>query len=130
MSPVSARAARVFRRAWGFVVRREYTKKHMCAECCVCAGGVRVTCPGGLAARGDCTQKPTSSDVRVCARGLWWRAMTATKHVIRWSTAGAVVGVAPVAAVAPYEHAYALVRRTVRPGGRSRLVPLTVDGLI
>jgi hypothetical protein len=36
--------------------------------------------------------------------------MTATEHVIRWSTADAVVGVAAVAAVASYEHAYALVR--------------------
>jgi hypothetical protein len=33
-----------------------------------------------------------------------------TEHVIRWSTAGAVLGVAVVAAVAPYEHAYDLVR--------------------
>lgn len=33
--------------------------------------------------------------------------MTATERVIRWSTAGAVVG---VAVVAWYEHAYALVR--------------------
>jgi hypothetical protein len=36
--------------------------------------------------------------------------MTATERIIRWSTAGAVVGVAAVAAVASYEHAYALVR--------------------
>lgn len=35
--------------------------------------------------------------------------MTATDRVIRWTTAVAVVGVAPVAAVASYEHAYALV---------------------
>ena len=34
----------------------------------------------------------------------------ATDRVIWWTTAGAVVGVAPVAAVASYEHAYALVR--------------------
>jgi hypothetical protein len=33
-----------------------------------------------------------------------------TAHVIRWSTAGAVLGVAAVAAVASYEHAYYLVR--------------------
>jgi hypothetical protein len=37
-------------------------------------------------------------------------AVTATEHVIQWSTAGAVVGVAAVAAVASYGHAYALVR--------------------
>jgi hypothetical protein len=36
--------------------------------------------------------------------------VTATDQVIRWTTAGAVVGVAEVAAVASYEHAYALVR--------------------
>jgi len=30
-----------------------------------------------------------------------------TDRIIRWSTAGAVVGVASVAAVASYEHAYA-----------------------
>jgi hypothetical protein len=36
--------------------------------------------------------------------------MTAADRIIRWTTAGAVVGVAAVAAVASYEHAYALVR--------------------
>jgi hypothetical protein len=36
--------------------------------------------------------------------------MTATERIIRWSTAGAVVGVAAVAAVASYDHAFALVR--------------------
>jgi hypothetical protein len=36
--------------------------------------------------------------------------MTAADRIITWSTAGAVVGVAAVAAVASYEHAYALVR--------------------
>lgn len=35
--------------------------------------------------------------------------MTA-EYIIRWSTAGAVLGVAAVAAVASYEHAYDLVR--------------------
>ena len=35
--------------------------------------------------------------------------MTTSGQVIRWSTAGAVVGVATVAAVASYEHACALV---------------------
>jgi hypothetical protein len=56
--------------------------------------------------------------------------MTASEHVIRWSTAGAVVGVAAVAAVASYEHAYALVRAQAEAGWTGRLVPLTVDGLI
>jgi Protein of unknown function (DUF2637) len=56
--------------------------------------------------------------------------MTTTEHVIRWSTAGAVVGVAAVAAVASYEHAYDLVRMHGEAGWTARLVPLTVDGLI
>ena len=51
-------------------------------------------------------------------------------QVIRWSTAGAVAGVAAVAAVASYEHAYALVRAHGETGWIGRLVPLTVDGLI
>jgi hypothetical protein len=56
--------------------------------------------------------------------------MTAADRIIRWSTAGAVVGVAAVAAVASYEHAYALVRAHGEAGWTGRLVPLTVDGLI
>ena len=40
---------------------------------------------------------------------------------------GAVIG---VAAVASYEHAYALVRAHGETGWIGRLVPLTVDGLI
>jgi Protein of unknown function (DUF2637) len=51
-------------------------------------------------------------------------------RIIRWSTAGAVVGVAAVAAVASYEHAYDLVRAHGEAGWTARLVPLTVDGLI
>ena len=42
--------------------------------------------------------------------------MTAVDRVIRWSTAGVVVGVAVVAAVVSYEHASALVRGTRRVG--------------
>ncbi len=53
-----------------------------------------------------------------------------TGQIIRWSTAGAVVGVAAVAAVASYEHAYALVRAHGETGWIGQLVPLTVDGLI
>ena len=56
--------------------------------------------------------------------------MTAADRVIRWTTAGAVVGVAAVAAVASYEHAYALVQAHGEVGWTGRLVPLTVDGLI
>ena len=56
--------------------------------------------------------------------------MTTSGQIIRWSTAGAVVGVAAVAAVASYEHAYALVRAHGETGWIGRLVPLTVDGLI
>jgi hypothetical protein len=56
--------------------------------------------------------------------------MMAVDRIIRWSTAGAVVGVAAVAAVASYEHAYALVRAHGEMGWTGRLVPLTVDGLI
>jgi hypothetical protein len=50
-----------------------------------------------------------------------------TEHIIRWSTAGAVLG---VAAVASYEHAYDLVRAHGESGWTARMVPLTVDGLI
>jgi hypothetical protein len=56
--------------------------------------------------------------------------MIAADRVIRWSTAGAVLGVAGIAAVASYEHAYALVRAHGEVGWTGRLVPLTVDGLI
>jgi len=56
--------------------------------------------------------------------------VTAADRVIRWSTAGAVVGVAAVAAVASYEHAWDLVRAHGEAGWTARLVPLTVDGLV
>ena len=56
--------------------------------------------------------------------------MTAADRVIRWTTAVAVIGVAAVAAVASYEHAYDLVRAHGEAGWTARLVPLTVDGLI
>ena len=56
--------------------------------------------------------------------------MTAADRVILWTTAGALVGVAAVAAVASYEHAYALVGARGEAGWTGRLVPLTVDGLI
>src|ERR1700722_13854420 len=56
--------------------------------------------------------------------------MTTTQHVIKWSTARAVVGVAAIAAVASYEHAYALVRVHGEAGWTGRLVRLNGDGLI
>jgi len=56
--------------------------------------------------------------------------MMSADRIIRWTTAGAVIGVAAVAAVASYEHAYALVRAHGEAGWTARLVPLTVDGLI
>src|ERR1700728_1841179 len=56
--------------------------------------------------------------------------MSVADRVIRWSTAGAVVGVAAIAAAASYEHAYELVRAHGESGWTARLVPLTVDGLI
>jgi hypothetical protein len=51
-------------------------------------------------------------------------------RVIKWSTALAVLGVAAVAAVASYQHAYDLVRARGESGWTAHLVPLTVDGLI
>ena len=56
--------------------------------------------------------------------------MMAADRVIRWSTAGAVIGVTAVAAVASYEHAYELVRAHGEAGWTARMFPLTVDGLI
>jgi hypothetical protein len=47
-----------------------------------------------------------------------------------WSTAAAVIGVAAVAAVVSYEHAYALVHAHGETGWTAHLIPLTVDGLI
>jgi hypothetical protein len=52
--------------------------------------------------------------------------MSTADRVIRWSTALAVLGVAAVAAVASYEHAYDLVRAHGEAGWTARLV----DGLI
>jgi len=56
--------------------------------------------------------------------------MSGADRVIRWSTAGAVLGVAVVAAVVSYEHAYDLVRAHGESGWTAHPVPLTVDGLI
>ena len=54
--------------------------------------------------------------------------MTAAEHVIRWPTADAVPVVVAVAAVASYEHAYALVCAHGEAGWTGRLV--TVHRLI
>ena len=56
--------------------------------------------------------------------------MSSGERVIRWSTALAVLGVAAVAAVASYEHAYDLVQAHGEAGWTAHMVPLTVDGLI
>ena len=56
--------------------------------------------------------------------------MSGADRVIRWSTAFAVLGVAAVATVVSYEHAYDLVRAHGETGWTARLIPLTVDGLI
>src|ERR1700723_4024069 len=56
--------------------------------------------------------------------------MTGTDKAIRWSTTAAVMGVAVVAAVVSYEHAYALVHAHGETGWTAHLIPLTVDGLI
>jgi hypothetical protein len=60
----------------------------------------------------------------------WRSAMSGGDRVIRWSTAFAVLGVAAVAVVASYEHAYDLVRAHGETGWTARLIPPTVDGLI
>lgn len=52
------------------------------------------------------------------------------ERLIRITTALVVIGVATVAAVVSYEHAYELVRSHGESGWTARLVPLTVDGLI
>ena len=56
--------------------------------------------------------------------------MMMADRTIRWSTALAVLGVAVVAAVASYQHAYDLVREYGESGWTARMVPFTVDGLI
>lgn len=53
----------------------------------------------------------------------------AADRTIRWSTAGAVVGVAAVAAVASYEHAYDLVRAHGEVGWTARPVTRVFNDL-
>src|SRR6516165_3420183 len=79
--------------------------------------------------RPECTEIPMRPGLGVLL-GCGWRCAMTTGQIIRWSTAGAVVGVAAVAAVASCEHAYALVRAHGETGWIGALVPLTVDGLI
>lgn len=47
--------------------------------------------------------------------------MIGTEKIIKWSTAGAVLGVATVASAAFYEHAYELVRMHGESGWTARL---------
>jgi len=53
-----------------------------------------------------------------------------TDRLIRITTALAVAGVAGVAAIISYRHAYELVSTHGETGLTARLIPLTVDGLI
>ena len=55
--------------------------------------------------------------------------MMAVERLIRWTTAGADLGVAAVAAVASHDHACALVRVHGEAGGTTT-DPAEVDGLI
>ena len=78
---------------------------------------------------GDCTKKPTVAVGGVLV-GRSECMLSTADRVIRWSSTLAVFGVAAVAAVASYEHAYDLVRAHGEAGWTARLIPLTVDGLI
>jgi hypothetical protein len=66
----------------------------------------------------------------VATYGALAGSVNGTDRAIRWSTAAAVVGVAVVAAVVSYEHAYELVHGHGETGWTAHLIPLTVDGLI
>jgi hypothetical protein len=56
--------------------------------------------------------------------------MANASRAIRWSTVTAVTGVALVAAIVSYRHAYAVVSSHGETGLVARLYPLTIDGLI
>jgi hypothetical protein len=58
------------------------------------------------------------------------RSSALTDHLIRVTTAIAVVTVACVAAIISYQHAYELVSTPGERGLTARLLPFTVDGLI
>jgi hypothetical protein len=53
-----------------------------------------------------------------------------TDKLIRLTTALAVLGVAAIAAIISYQHAYELIRARGETGFAARLLPLTIDGLI
>ena len=57
-------------------------------------------------------------------------ATGAADRIIRTTTALVVLGVAMIAAIVSYEHAYELVRGHGEDSWTARLVPLSVDGLI
>lgn len=57
-------------------------------------------------------------------------AIAAGDRLIKITTALVVLGVAIIAAIVSYEHAYELIRTHGEDGWMARLVPLTVDGLI
>jgi hypothetical protein len=69
--------------------------------------------------RTDCTKKPMPSELRVFSGRPRWCAMTTTQHVIKWSTACAVVGVAAIAAVASRDAGSRAGALAPRPGHRS-----------
>jgi hypothetical protein len=69
--------------------------------------------------RTDCTKKPMPSELRVFSGRPRWCAMTTTQHVIKWSTARAVVGVAAIAAVASRDAGSRAGALAPRPGHRS-----------
>jgi hypothetical protein len=58
------------------------------------------------------------------------RSPALTDHLIRVTTALAVVAVACVAAIISYQHAYELVSSHGERGLTARMLPFTVDGLI
>jgi hypothetical protein len=58
------------------------------------------------------------------------RSSALTDHLIRFTTAFAVITVASVAAIISYQHAYELVSTHGEHGLSARLLPYTVDGLI
>ena len=64
------------------------------------------------------------------ARGGAATGAAVTGKLIRVTTALAVAGVAGVAAIISYRHAYELVSTHGETGLTARLIPLTVDGLI
>ena len=52
------------------------------------------------------------------------------ERAIRWSTVAAVTGVAVIAGIVSYEHAYTVVHAHGEPGPVARIYPGTIDGLV